>query len=165
MEQNEVKDLDKRLMKRAIELSFFALENGHGSPFGSVVARDGVILGEGWNKISLTNDPSSHAELEAIRDACKKVGAPRLDGCVIYASGQPCPMCLSLIYLTGIETVYYCISGEAMTSMNPKLSVAHIYDAIGSPQSVRLIPEIQMLPEEVAPAMQRYTKWLSGHGA
>lgn len=149
-------NLHEQFMHRAIELSFLAVSTNDGNPFGSVVARGDAILGEGWNRVRSSNDPSAHAEMEAIRDACRKTGSPRLDGCVIYASGQPCPMCLSLIYLTGIEKVFYCVPGERMASMNPDLSVERIYQAIAMPQSLRPLPEIQILPQAVEELLSRY---------
>ena len=149
-------NLHEQFMHRAIELSFLAVSTNDGNPFGSVVARGDAILGEGWNRVRSSNDPSAHAEMEAIRDACRKTGSPRLDGCVIYSSGQPCPMCLSLIYLTGIEKVFYCVPGERMASMNPDLSVERIYQAIAMPQSLRPLPEIQILPRAVEELLSRY---------
>ena len=152
----EITEEDKKFMRRAIDLSFHAVENNDGNPFGSVVVRDGVILGEGWNRVTALNDPSAHAELAAIRDACRILGSPRLDGCKIYASGQPCPMCLSLIYLTGIAKVFYCIPGERMAAMNPRLSVEHVYQAIALEQSKRSIPEVQIMSEQVEDLLRRY---------
>ncbi len=143
-------------MQRALELSYHACEQKHGTPFGSVVVKDGEIVGEGWNQVTLLNDPSAHAEMMAIRDASRRLETPRLSGCVVYASGQPCPMCLSLIYLAGIEAVYYCIPGDVMAGMNPKLAVDHIYRAIGTPQESRPIREVQIMPEEVEQALARY---------
>jgi tRNA(Arg) A34 adenosine deaminase TadA len=147
---------DKYFMRRAIDLSLHAMEKNDGNPFGSVVVRGGAVIGEGWNKIRSSNDPSAHAEMEAIRDACRRISSPRLDGCVIYASGQPCPMCLALIYLTGIEKVFFCIPGEKMASLNPALSVQRVYEAIATPQSERSIPEVQIMPEEIETLMNRY---------
>jgi len=143
-------------MKRALELSYFGLENNHGTPFGSVVVKGGAIIGEGWNRVKQLHDPSAHAELMAIRDACAKRSTPTLAGCTIFASGQPCPMCLSLIYLVGIEKVYYCIPGDRTALMDPRLSVAHIYKALAAPQRERAIPEIQVMADEIDSAIARY---------
>jgi guanine deaminase len=145
-----------KFMERALELSFQAIERGHGNPFGSVVVKDGVIVGEGWNQVALLNDPSAHAEMMAIRDAARKLSTPILTGCVIYASGQPCPMCLSLVYLAGIKAVYYCIPGDRMAAWNQKLSVDHIYKAIATPQSQRSVRETKIMDEEVEKAIARY---------
>ena len=146
----------QQFMKRAIDLSFFGFGHHHGTPFGSVVVKDGAIIGEGWNRVQQLNDPSAHAELMAIRDACAKLGVPTLAGCTVYASGQPCPMCLSLIYLVGIVKVYYCLPGERTASMDPRLSVAHIYRALSVSQRARSVPEIQVMSEEIENIIARY---------
>lgn len=146
----------RQFMRRALDLSYFGLEQNHGNPFGSVVVRDGTIIGEGWNRVHELNDPSAHAELMAIKDACTKVATPALPDCTIYASGQPCPMCLSLIYLTGIAKVYYCIPGDRTAAMDASLSVSHIYHAIALPHHERPIPEMQVMPEEIEKAIARY---------
>lgn len=146
----------QQFMNRAIELSLFGFGHNHGTPFGSVVVKDGAIIGEGWNRVKQLNDPSAHAELMAIRDACAKLGTPTLQGCIAYASGQPCPMCLSLIYLVGIERVYYCLPGERTASMDPRLSVSHVYRALATPQHERPIPEIQVMSEEIEGIIGRY---------
>jgi guanine deaminase len=152
----ENRDFQKKFMDRAIALALHALEQKHGNPFGSVVVKDGNIVGEGWNQVRSTHDPSAHAEMLAIRDAAQRLGTPRLEGCIVYASGQPCPMCLSLIYLSGIQKVFYCISGEEMAQLNPALSVEHIYSALALPQGERPIEEIQAMREEIVPTIRRY---------
>lgn len=154
--KKEMKDEDVVFMRRAMELSHIALGDGHGHPFGSVVVQEGKIIGEGWNKAKVLHDPSAHAEVEAIRDACKNVGSTDLTGSVIYASAQPCPMCLSLIYLAGIEKVYYCIPGETIEAMDSRLGVEHIYQELSRPQRERSVPEIPILPEEVEENVGRY---------
>jgi guanine deaminase len=154
--RKDMKDTDAIFMVRALELSHVALDDGHGHPFGSVVVRDGKIIGEGWNKAKVLHDPSAHAEVEAIRDACKNIASTSLAGSVIYASAQPCPMCLSLIYLTGIEKVYYCIPGDTIEAMDSRLGVEHIYRELAKPPLDRTIPEIPILPEEVDKNVGRY---------
>ncbi len=154
--KKEMTDENILFMRRALELSHIALGDGHGHPFGSVVVKDGKIIGEGWNKAKVLHDPSAHAEVEAIRDACKNIASTSLAGSVIYASAQPCPICLSLIYLTGIEKVYYCIPGETIETMDSGLRVEHIYRELAKPQLERSVPEIPMLPEEVEQNVGRY---------
>lgn len=154
--RKEIKDEDAVFIRRAMELSHIALTDGHGHPFGSVVVKDGKIIGEGWNRTKLLHDPSAHAEVEAIRDASKNIVSNNLAGCTIYTSAQPCPMCLSLIYLTGIEKVYYCIPGDTMEAMDVHLRVDHIYRELAKPQIERAIPEIPILPEEVETHVGRY---------
>lgn len=145
-----------KFMERALELSFHAIERGHGNPFGSVVVKDGVIVGEGWNQVALLNDPSAHAEMIAIRDAARRLSTPILTGCIVYASGQPCPMCLSLVYLAGIKEVYYCIPGDRMAAWNQRLSVDHIYKAIATHQKQRSVRETQIMNEAVEKSIERY---------
>src|SRR5688500_9998998 len=104
-----VDDEDIGFMKRAIDLSYVSIEKYQGAPFGSVVVRNGNIIGEGSNKKHILRDRSAHAEAEAIRDAYKRTSSGKLDGSVMYVSSQPCTVCTSLISLAGIEKIYYCI--------------------------------------------------------
>jgi guanine deaminase len=151
-----MEDANAVFMRRALELSHIALDDGHGHPFGSVVVKDGRIIGEGWNKAKVLHDPSAHAEIEAIRDACKNIASSRLTGAAIYASAQPCPMCLSLIYIAGIEKVYYCIPGNVIETLNYRLGADHIYRELAKPPWDRTIPEIPILPGEVDENVGRY---------
>ena len=95
-----------KFMLRAIELSIKSA-NETGGPFGCVVVKDNMIVAEGFNKVTFSNDPTAHAEIVAIRDACKKLNTFNLSGCDLYASCEPCPMCLSAIYWSHIDKVYY----------------------------------------------------------
>lgn len=99
--------MNKEFMLRAIELSRTNMQQGAGGPFGAVIVKDGKIIGEGWNKVTSLNDPTAHAEVSAIRDACSKVKNFDLDGAEIYTSCEPCPMCLSAIYWARISKIYY----------------------------------------------------------
>ena len=94
-------------MQEAIRLSMEMMRAGKGGPFGAVVVRDGEIISRGWNQVTSTNDPTAHAEIVAIREACRKAGAFLLEGTELYASCEPCPMCLSAAYWARIERVYY----------------------------------------------------------
>lgn len=155
-DREEMNSDDAIFMRRALELSHIALEDGHGHPFGSVVVKDGEIIGEGWNKAKVLHDPSAHAEVEAIRDACRSVASTSLAGAVLYASAQPCSMCLSLIYLAGIEKVYYCIPGDTIEDVDSGLKVQQIYQELAKPLLDRAVPEIQILSEEVDKNVSRY---------
>lgn len=93
-------------MRRAIELSINSVKEG-GGPFGAVIARDGEIVAEGNNRVTINNDPTAHAEVNAIRNACAKLGAYDLEGCEIYTSCEPCPMCLGAIYWAHLDKIYY----------------------------------------------------------
>ena len=94
-------------MRRAIELARQGMNQGAGGPFGAVIVKDGEIVGEGWNRVIATNDPTAHGEVTAIRDACGKLGTFSLEGCEIHTTGQPCPMCLGAIHWARIGRIYF----------------------------------------------------------
>src|SRR6187402_191609 len=99
--------MNKEFMLEAIELSFQGQRAGKGGPFGAVVVKDGKIIGRGFNQVTSNNDPTAHAEVVAIRDACKNLNDFQLAGCEIYTSCEPCPMCLGAIYWARPDKVYY----------------------------------------------------------
>ena len=101
---------DLRFMRRAIELARLGMTSGAGGPFGAVVVKNGVIIGEGHNQVIATNDPTAHGEIIAIRAACAKLGHFSLDGCEIHSTGEPCPMCLGAIHWARIGRIYYGFS-------------------------------------------------------
>jgi len=103
-------EMHHQFMRRAIELARAGMTAGDGGPFGAVVVRDGRIVGEGANRVLAHNDPTAHGEIVAIRDAARRLGTYDLDGCVLYTTGQPCPMCLGAIYWAHIRTVYFGFS-------------------------------------------------------
>lgn len=94
-------------MKEAIEEAYKGIRQGEGGPFGSVIVKDGKIVGRGHNKVLLKKDPTSHGEMEAIRDACKALDTYDLTGCELYTTAAPCPMCMGAILWAGIDQVYY----------------------------------------------------------
>lgn len=107
-------DQDKQFMTRAVELARIGVEANAGGPFGCVVVKDGKIVGEGNNRVTSTNDPTAHAEVVAIRAACRALDAFQLDGCTIYTSCEPCPMCLGAIYWARPARVFYaCTRADA----------------------------------------------------
>ena len=97
-------------LREAIHLSRDRMEAGEGGPFGAVIVKDGKVIGRGWNRVTSANDPTAHAEIEAIREACSHLGSFSLAGCDIYASCEPCPMCLSAIYWARLDTLYFAAS-------------------------------------------------------
>ena len=99
-------------MKRAIELSRIHMQNLQGGPFGAVIVRDGRIIAEGWNQVTSSNDPTAHAEVVAIRNACKTVKNFDLEGAALYTSCEPCPMCLSAAYWARIGKIYFANTRE-----------------------------------------------------
>jgi len=120
----------ERFLCEAIDLARENVRKG-GRPFGAVLVKDGAVIATGVNEIHATQDPTAHAELQAIRAASRALGSPRLDGCVIYASGHPCPMCLSAMHLTGIREVTYAYSNEDGEPYG--LSTAAIYEELARP--------------------------------
>src|SRR5690554_3520399 len=107
-----ITEKDKEFIKRAIELSEKGMDNNAGGPFGAVVVKDGEIIAEGYNKVTSNNDPTAHAEVVAIREACAKLNSFQLEGCAIYTSCEPCPMCLGAIYWARPKAVYYACTKE-----------------------------------------------------
>ncbi len=137
-------DLD--FMRRAIALSRQGLEAGRGGPFGAVVVAGGRIVGEGFNQVTSTNDPTAHAEVVAIRAACAALGRFDLSGCEIYASCEPCPMCLSAIYWARIGRICYGNGRDDAARIG--FDDAHIYAEVARPIEARSLPMVQVLPGE-----------------
>jgi tRNA(Arg) A34 adenosine deaminase TadA len=104
--------MDKHFLREAIRLSEEKMEVGEGGPFGAVVVKDGEVVGRGWNRVTSANDPTAHAELEAIRDACARCGTFSLEGCEIYVSCEPCPMCLAAIYWARLDALCFAATRE-----------------------------------------------------
>jgi guanine deaminase len=135
---------DKRIlfMQRAIELSRQGMEQLDGGPFGCVIVKDGVIVGEGNNRVTSTNDPTAHAEVVAIREACKNLNTFQLDGCEIYTSCEPCPMCLGAIYWARPDQIFYANTRADAAAIGFDDSM--IYDEISSNPDARKIPMVQL---------------------
>ncbi|WP_206081860.1 nucleoside deaminase [Maribellus sediminis] len=107
-----MKEADGNFMRAAIRLAEKGMQMNAGGPFGAVVVKDGEIIAEGFNRVTSDNDPTAHAEVIAIREACKKLGTFQLDDCVIYTSCEPCPMCLGAIYWARPKKVFYACTRE-----------------------------------------------------
>jgi tRNA(Arg) A34 adenosine deaminase TadA len=129
-------------MARAIALSLENVRQGAGGPFAAVVVRDGEIIAEGANAVTTTNDPTAHAEVVAIREACRKLNSFDLQGCEIYTSCEPCPMCLGAIYWARPARVYF--ANSAADAAQAGFDDAFIYREIGRPHPERKIPMIQL---------------------
>lgn len=99
--------MEKKFIDKAIELAHQSVHERHGGPFGAVIVKDQTIIGQGFNQVTNHNDPTAHAEIEAIRNACQTINSYSLEGCTLYSSSEPCPMCLSAIYWAHIDHVYY----------------------------------------------------------
>lgn len=141
-------------MARAIQLSIENVNSGRGGPFGAVVVREGAIIGEAANQVTLTNDPTAHAEVLAIRAACQKLGSFDLEGCEIYTSCEPCPMCLGAIYWARLARIYFANLDEDASKIGFDDSL--IYREIAQPHSKRKIPMIQMMREEALGAFRAW---------
>ncbi len=133
-------------MREAIRLSLIKMQSGQGGPFGAVVVRRGKIIARGWNRVTSANDPTAHAEVMAIRAACRKLKTFQLADCELYTSCEPCPMCLAAIYWARLKKVYYANSRRdaAKIGFDDEL----IYREVAQPVSQRLIPMKQLLRVE-----------------
>ncbi|QAA81442.1 nucleoside deaminase [Aequorivita sp. H23M31] len=107
-----ITEKDREFIKRAIELSKKGMDNNAGGPFGALVVKDDKIIAEGYNQVTSNNDPTAHAEVVAIREACKKLNSFQLEDCIVYTSCEPCPMCLGAIYWARPKAVFYACTKE-----------------------------------------------------
>lgn len=133
-------------MRRAIELARAGMERGAGGPFGAVIVRNDEIVGEGWNRVVETNDPTAHGEIAAIRDACSRLGTFSLEGCEIHTTGQPCPMCLGAIHWARIAKIHYGFRIEDAAMMG--FDDFEFYREMILPPSERLIPSEECCRED-----------------
>ncbi|MCX6303435.1 MAG: nucleoside deaminase [Bacteroidetes bacterium] len=141
-------------MNEAFSEAFHSVRNNVGGPFGAVVVMDGKVIGKGGNCVSSQNDPTAHAEIVAIRDACRNIANFDLTGAVLYATCEPCPMCLSAIYWANIRSVYYCSTRHDAASIGFKDN--HIYEELN------LLPEqrkINFLHVNHATAAELFKEW------
>jgi guanine deaminase len=141
-------------MRRAIELAFQGVQSNKGGPFGAVVVKDGVIIGEGNNQVTSSNDPTAHAEVVAIRNACAHLGSFQLDGCILYTSCEPCPMCLGAIYWARPDKIYFACTREDAAAI--QFDDQFIYDEIGKSFDERKIQCINLLREEAVSVFEAW---------
>ena len=145
---------NQEYMRRAIALSLRAIRTNRGMPFGAVIVRDGEVIAEAHNTVTSENDPTAHAEMNAIRAACAKLGTFRLEGCEIYASGEPCPMCLAAIYWARLDRIYYANRQEDANRVG--FSDESFYREISLPPERRRIPMRRLLGDE---AVAVFSEW------
>ncbi|MEO7263747.1 MAG: nucleoside deaminase [Ferruginibacter sp.] len=138
---------EEKFMKEAIELSMKGMQDNQGGPFGCVIVKDDKIIGRGNNKVTSTNDPTAHAEVVAIRDACKNLGTYQLEGCEVYTSCEPCPMCLGAIYWARPSIIYFANNRQDAADIGFDDSM--IYDEMAAGIEQRKIP-IQSLSRDEA---------------
>src|SRR5882724_5165227 len=141
-------------MARAIQLSLDNVLSGQGGPFGAVIVRTGKIVAEGVNRVTSTNDPTAHAEVVAIRGACFAFGAFMLEGCEIYTSCEPCPMCLGAIYWAHLDRVYF--GNAAADASKVGFDDSFIYRQFTQPIGQRSIPMVQMMSEDAQVAFRAW---------
>ena len=134
------------LMRQAIALAIENVRTARGGPFAALVAKDGKIIGEGANSVTITNDPTAHAEIVAIRAACRALGTFQLSECELYTTCEPCPMCLGAIYWARPARVFY--AGIAADAAEAGFDDAFIYKELQRPLESRRIPMTQLLREE-----------------
>ncbi len=132
----------EKFIKRAAELAGYAVSHGLGGPFGAVVVKNGAIVGEGYNKVTSSNDPTAHAEIVAIRDACLHLGTFQLSDCEIYSSCEPCPMCMGAIYWARPRCLYY--GATRHHAADAGFDDAFFYREIALPEAERKIPAIYL---------------------
>lgn len=146
---------DGRFMQMAIDLSIENVANG-GGPFGAVIVCNGEVIATGTNRVTANNDPTAHAEVSAIREACAKIGNFKLEGCVCYTSCEPCPMCLSALYWAGVSRIVYGNTKDDAKAIN--FDDSFIYDEIGKPYALRAIPCQNFMRKEALEGFRAWTE-------
>jgi guanine deaminase len=141
-------------MARAIQLSVENVRRGNGGPFGAVIVKDGTIVAEGMNSVTAKNDPTAHAEIVAIREACSRLGKFSLQDCEIYTSCEPCPMCLGAIYWAHISRIYF--GNAASDASQIGFDDSFIYREFAQPLAARKIPMVQMMHNEALAAFRAW---------
>lgn len=146
--------MNKEFMREAIRLSVQQMRAGQGGPFGAVVVRRGRIVGRGWNCVTSDNDPTAHAEISAIRAACRKLKTFKLDDCELYTSCEPCPMCLAAIYWARIRRVFF--GNTRKDAAGIAFDDDFLYREVARPLGRRSLPMKQLLRSE---ALAAFTEW------
>lgn len=145
--------MDEHFLREAIALAEASIDEG-GGPFGAVVVRNGKIIGRGNNRVTQDNDPTAHAEVQAIRDACRNIGDFQLSGCVLYVNCEPCPMCLAAAYWARLDAIYY--AGTAEDAADAGFDDVLIQQEVGLLPSQRRLPMKQALREM---AQATFSRW------
>jgi guanine deaminase len=146
-------------LRRAIALAIQNVDAGGGGPFAAVIVRDGKIVGEGVNTVTATLDPTAHGEVNAIRAACKALGVFSLEGCELYTSCEPCPMCLAASYWARLDAIYY--GASAADAARAGFDDAFLYDEVRKSQAERTLPAKQLLADE---AWSAFAAWIASTG-
>lgn len=144
------------LLREAIRLSIEKMEANQGGPFGAIVVRNQEIVGRGWNQVTSTNDPTAHAEVVAIRDACSRLKTFSLTGCEIYTSCEPCPLCLAAIYWARLDRI--CFAATCDDAAAAGFDDGVFYQELRKPADKRSIPMQQALREDAMVALRAWVK-------
>ena len=146
--------MNEKFMREAIRLSIQMMRRGQGGPFGAVVVRNGKVVGRGFNQVTSANDPTAHAEIVAIREACQRLKTFQLDGCDLYTSCEPCPMCLTAIYWARLGNVFYANTRKDAAKIN--FDDDFIYREVALPIRKRTLKMKQLLHDE---ALAAFAEW------
>lgn len=145
-----------KFMLEAIRLSNQGMDHNKGGPFGAVIVKDGEIIGSGSNQVTSANDPTAHAEIMAIREACQKTKTYDLKGTTIFSSCEPCPMCLAAIYWANIDGIYYANTRKDAADIGFRDDF--IYEELKKPVNQRSKPTIQLLRDQAIATFQKWTQ-------
>ena len=146
--------MENPYMARAIELAIQNVQSGRGGPFAALVVKDGAIIAEGANRVTVSNDPTAHAEVVAIRNACQKLNHFSLTGCEIYATCEPCPMCLGALYWSRVDRVFF--AGRREDAAAAGFDDAIIYEELDRPFEARKLPMIPLMRAESQVAFEAW---------
>ncbi len=153
--RHNMEEYDDKYMKLAARLSLENIDSG-GGPFGAVIVKEGEVISTGVNTVTVDNDPTAHAEVNAVRAACRKLDTFRLEGCTVYSSCEPCPMCLSALYWAGVKRVFYGNTKEDAEAID--FSDKFIYEEIERKPSDRKMPGIRV---DNSDTIKAFEKWAS----
>lgn len=151
--------MSEHFMRRAISLAIQNIQSGRGGPFAALVVKDGQVIAEGANRVTSSNDPTAHAEIVAIREACRTLGDFQLHGCDLYTTCEPCPMCLGAIYWARPARILYAATAAEAAAAG--FDDAFIYEEVRRPPEARRMPTEQLLHQE---SLQIFQAWLSFNG-
>lgn len=138
--------MHEEFLRHAIRLAVENVHRGNGGPFGSIVVKAGEVVGEGANHVTTLNDPTAHAEIVAVREACRKLGVFELRGCTVYASCEPCPMCLAALYWSRVDALYF--AADRFDAAAAGFDDQFLYEQIALPADLRSLPAQSLLREE-----------------
>jgi guanine deaminase len=159
--------MNQKFMRRALELARKCLEIPGALPYAAVIVKDGEVVGEGLNMALAKHDPTSHGEVEAIRDACVRLGTTRLEGCDLYTTAEPCAMCVATMYIAGVANLYYANAASDSAAFISRLAAFDekfrrrvgnddLRQQVGTPVAERQMPSEQMLAEEAKQLFDEY---------